>query len=126
MWIHHRLRSVLAFAVPLLFTREQPQGKQQPAPGVYLRIYLTKTACSEHSHDKYLRKVNDMLWIDNKINATDPVFGLLADSGAEFGKGNVPDATCLQVRFFRRLRLVATNADETNADGHSRRRIYKC
>lgn len=119
MWIHHRLRSVLAFAAPLLFTREQPQGKQQPAPGVYLRIYLTKAARSEHSHDKYLRKVNEMLYIDNKIGATDPVFGLLTDSDAKFGKGNVTDVTCLQVRCFRRLRLAATNADETNTDGHS-------
>ncbi len=126
MWIHHRLRSVLAFAAPLLFTREQPQGRQQPAPAVYSRLYLIKSARSEHSHDRYLKKVNEMLWIDNRINATDPVFGLLTDSGAEFGKGNVADVTCLQVRCFRRLRLAATNADETRADGHSRRRIYKC
>jgi hypothetical protein len=123
MWIHQRLRSVLAFAAPLLFTREQPQGRRQAASGVYLRIYLTKTALSEQSHDKYLRKVHEMLWIDNKINATDPVFGLLADSGAEFGRGNVADPACLQVR---RLRLAGINVDETSADGHSRRRIYKC
>ena len=67
-----------------------------------------------------------MMWIDNRINATDPIFGLLTDSGAEVGRGIVPDVTCLQVRCFRRLRLVPTNADETRADGHSRRRIYKC
>jgi len=76
MWIHHRLRSALAFAAPLLFTRNQPQ---------------------ERSHDKYLRKVNDMLWIHNQINVTDPVFGLVTDSSASAGRGNVTDVTCLQM-----------------------------
>lgn len=97
MWIHHRLRSILALASPLLFNREQPQGMQQAALAVYLRLCLTKTALSEQSHDKYLRKVNEMLWIDNTINVTDPVFGLLVDSSAEHGKGFISDTTCLQV-----------------------------
>jgi len=97
MWLHHRLRSVLTLAAPLLFTREQPQGMQQAAPGVYLSLCLTEAALSERSHDKYLRKVNEMLWIDNRINVTDPVFGLLSDSSAEFGRGIISDVTCLQV-----------------------------
>ena len=97
MRIHHRLRSVLTLAAPLLFTREQPQGMQQVASGVCLRTCLTKTALSEKSHDNYLRKVNAMLYIDNKINAIDPVFGLLDDPGAKNGSGYISDVACLQV-----------------------------
>jgi hypothetical protein len=97
MWTYHRIRSVVAFAAPLLFTREQPQGMQQAAPRVYLRISLTKIALSETSHDKYLRKVNEMLWINNTINVPDPVFGLLVDDSAKKGNGFISDLGCLQV-----------------------------
>jgi len=76
MWTYHRIRSVVAFAAPLLFTREQPQ---------------------ETSHDKYLRKVNEMLWINNTINVPDPVFGLLVDDSAKKGNGFISDLGCLQM-----------------------------
>lgn len=124
MRIHPRLRSIVALAAPLLFTREQPQGMQQAAPTIYLRLCLTNTAPSEHSHDRYLRKVNEMLWIDNAINVTDPVFGLLVDSSAERGSGIISDVNCLQVS--ASVAILDWYADETNADGRSRPRVYKC
>jgi len=38
-----------------------------------------------------------MLYIDNTINATDPVFGLLDDPSAGYGRGYISDLACLQV-----------------------------
>ena len=65
-----------------------------------------------------------MLWIDNAINVTDPVFGLLVDSSAERGSGIISDVNCLQVS--ASVAILDWYADETNADGRSRPRVYKC
>jgi len=64
-----------------------------------------------------------MLWIDNTINATDPVFGLLVDSGASVGKGFISDVTCLQMAV---ADVAFTNAKKfSDLDGMVASLIYR-
>ncbi|KAF4819892.1 hypothetical protein CGCTS75_v011440 [Colletotrichum tropicale] len=49
----------------------------------------------EHSHEKYLRAVNELLKQDNPLNIQDAVFGLLGNAAAEAGAGDVTNLDCL-------------------------------
>ncbi|EFQ32140.1 hypothetical protein CGRA01v4_08244 [Colletotrichum graminicola] len=49
----------------------------------------------EHSHEKYLRAVNDLLKQNNPQNIQDAVFGLLGNAAAADGAGDVKNLDCL-------------------------------
>ncbi|TDZ54655.1 hypothetical protein CTRI78_v006123 [Colletotrichum trifolii] len=63
-----------------------------------LSILLSLAAAEvpqEHSHEKYLVAVNQLLKQDNPLNIQDAVFGLLGNAAASAGAGDVANLDCL-------------------------------
>ncbi|KAG7142523.1 hypothetical protein HYQ45_001140 [Verticillium longisporum] len=50
----------------------------------------------EHSHEKYLIAVNELLQLNNPFNIADSVFGFLGAAAAADGAGDVTNTDCLQ------------------------------
>ncbi|KAK1972414.1 hypothetical protein LY78DRAFT_698573 [Colletotrichum sublineola] len=60
-----------------------------------LLTLATAEVPQEHSHEKFLRAVNDLLKQDNPLNIQDAVFGLLGNAAAADGAGDVKNLDCL-------------------------------
>jgi len=77
----------------------------------------------EHSHEIFVKLVNEFLKKDNPDNIQDAVFGLLGNAAASAGQGKITDTDCLQQATADR---AFTNAKKENdLDGQIGSLIYR-
>ncbi|OLN98077.1 hypothetical protein CCHL11_06869 [Colletotrichum chlorophyti] len=68
---------------------------QTPTALAALITLVAAEVPQEHSHEKYLVAVNQLLAQDNPFNIQDAVFGLLGNAAAAAGAGDVKNLDCL-------------------------------